>query len=553
LRTSLRFLFALLAVGILAILLLSLVAGYTSSLRFLLSYFHLGKYADRAFKLVTPSHFHLLQVLLLLFGLVLVYLIFNAGRIEGYLRRFLNSFVFRFRQTTNLYFILFVILSLGIAVYFSLVMPVSFDEAFTYMNFSSRGLVASMTYYPKPNNHILHSLLTNLSLTLPFAPLFLMRLPTLFVNLLLLFVTYHFLSEQFSEKFALFTCSINALFFYSIFYSYESRGYELFALFFVLSVYCSFKIVSAPSSRYYWICLVVSFILGFYTMPCFLYPCLSLNMFILLGRRRLTLYQVVSNLVAGCVVALLYAPIVIVNGLGALVANEYVKPLSRAVVLSRLPGYFYSFLTEMSGWPAVVVIVFLAAGLLYLCLGPVANMKKYYNAPNMSNIRKLFFVVMLLSLPVFLLVHSVIPFPRTLYYYDILICVLCLSPFSAFIEKASFPVLFGLILSFAIVMCIRFNSLVRPYERDAFEAREMANKIADGNSFLVSSGLFDVYLGYYMKTRYKKSVEMICFPVPGVNADTLAPNRFDYVVVDKVKDFTKIRKPLLSNDYVRVY
>src|SRR5262249_30214712 len=50
-------------------------------------------------------------------------------------------------------------------------LPVTYDEAWTFMNFTMRPAFASVTYYPAPNNHVLFSVLSNAAPLLPLQPM----------------------------------------------------------------------------------------------------------------------------------------------------------------------------------------------------------------------------------------------------------------------------------------------------------------------------------------------------------------------------------------------
>jgi len=81
-------------------------------------------------------------------------------------------------------FIMALILLIAIIyrLYYAISFPVSYDEAWTYINFTEKGLLSSISFYPSPNNHVLHSVLTNLSYYLPFTQTVNLRLPSIIIS-----------------------------------------------------------------------------------------------------------------------------------------------------------------------------------------------------------------------------------------------------------------------------------------------------------------------------------------------------------------------------------
>ncbi|MFT3796805.1 hypothetical protein [Flavobacterium sp.] len=100
--------------------------------------------------------------------------------------------------TEKKYLALLLAIPLAASVYYALQMPVSYDEAWTFLNFTRKGFVASASHYPAPNNHVLHSLVTNLTYHLPgLSNLFKMRISVLCVNLVSMVLLYRFVRQTF--------------------------------------------------------------------------------------------------------------------------------------------------------------------------------------------------------------------------------------------------------------------------------------------------------------------------------------------------------------------
>ena len=89
------------------------------------------------------------------------------------------------------------------SIVYAILLPVSVDEAATFLLFTNTGIMESATTYPAPNNHILHSVITNFTKHLPYlSDLFKLRISSIVVNLVTLLVLYKFVSKHFNKKLA---------------------------------------------------------------------------------------------------------------------------------------------------------------------------------------------------------------------------------------------------------------------------------------------------------------------------------------------------------------
>jgi len=52
---------------------------------------------------------------------------------------------------------------IAMLVTFALTLPLSYDESFTFNEFTSKDILTSISNYPVPNNHVFHSILTNIT------------------------------------------------------------------------------------------------------------------------------------------------------------------------------------------------------------------------------------------------------------------------------------------------------------------------------------------------------------------------------------------------------
>lgn len=156
---------------------------------------------------------------------------------------------------------------LGLALRFCfLFQPVRYDEASTFLSYSSKPIYVTLASCSVPNNHVLHSVLTCITCRLFGQEVWALRLLALVCGLLLIPASYAVARVFFSRAAALLSASLVASSSWLILYSVNARGYTLVALcaliLFALAPYllerrnwvawCVFSVVAA---------------LGFFTNP----------------------------------------------------------------------------------------------------------------------------------------------------------------------------------------------------------------------------------------------------------------------------------------------
>src|SRR5205823_540626 len=83
--------------------------------------------------------------------------------------------------------------------------PLFTDEAFSYVYFVSRGFLVSATYYPGPNNHVFYSELCTFTDLFFNDPLWVMRLPSFLISMVLSFLLFVTVKKYYGFLTALFT------------------------------------------------------------------------------------------------------------------------------------------------------------------------------------------------------------------------------------------------------------------------------------------------------------------------------------------------------------
>lgn len=493
---------------------------------------------------VTPIVFYALQVVLALCLIIFIGLRkYQSKWLPGlllFLEELLESLKTVMRQATRFPNFMIFILPLVTAIFYMIYLPVSYDEAYTYLNFTSKTPIASVCFYPAPNNHVFHSLLTNFTYWLPFGALFNLRISAILVSLMTWMVLFHVIKSSFGSKTSLLSTSITSVLFLSIFYSFESRGYGLVTLFSLISAYSGYKIYVQPHKLFYYQVWAISNILGFFTMPSFLYPFLTITGVLLLFRYQSFKKILQFSLLILLSSVVLYLPIMIVSGPNALIANKFVSPLAREIVWSRLPSFLSDTIGAITGFPW-----FLAFLLMIIGLG-----KLVWNGS-----KKLFwlFLLLLVAPACLMLVQSVIPFSRSFVYYGFVFSAIAIVPWMHWIEKISLPLVLTMSLILQAIFIYNFGINIAAFERYNTTFHEINKVIVQPNtSYYINSRIFDTNMNFELVARgIKRGKYHHEFGAEPMSADTISG--YDYLILDKNLDATRDKKAFLEDPYVRVY
>jgi uncharacterized membrane protein len=217
--------------------------------------------------------------------------------------------------------------------------PMGNDEAATFLYYASHPISVIVTIYGSPNNHILHSILMHASYRMFGGAEWALRLPALLAGIAIVPLTY------FASR-SLIAAALAASAPVLIDYSTDARGYTLLCCFVLICV--------IAIQRNAWRTFAISAALGFYTVPVMLYPFLVL---IIRGGRKAIRPAVEAIVIA----AVLYAPALMISGIGAIASNPYVRPLPLGQFFSDFLPYINTVRGHLlMGIPIVVQILLLA-------------------------------------------------------------------------------------------------------------------------------------------------------------------------------------------------
>ena len=288
----------------------------------------------------------------------------------------------------------------------------SWDEAATFLTYASRPLYIVLSDYSAPNNHVLHTLLVYISYHLFGDALWAIRLPAFIAGILIIPATALVAHRLYGRWSALLSAALTAAAPILVDYSTDARGYTLLGLLFLLAVLCGACLIQKPANGLAWILFVVACALGLYTIPIMLYGIAMLSTWMLLAvwvaphtrdeRLRFAGRLIAAGLAALALALLLYAPVLVVSGLGSIISNGYVASLALPELAVQLPRSLQDTATLwFEGQPAILIIVLFAGAII----GITAPGTREYSPPLLA--------VSILAGLVMIAIQRVAPYPRT--------------------------------------------------------------------------------------------------------------------------------------------
>lgn len=415
------------------------------------------------------------------------------------------------------------------SVCYALSFPITHDEGATYMEYINNTVFGTMACYTLPNNHILYSLLGHLTVKIPGLDLLLaVRLPAIIAALLTWPIAFRFVRKFYSETTALAVVAITSMSSMIFFYSSLARGYSLVTLFVVICLYAAFNIVKCGNQNKHWLLFAMSGIFGFYTMPSFLYPFFTINLFIICSNYKYIGKQIVFNALTGCGVFFLYLPVFMVMGVEALTSNSFVVPISRMTVLERLPGFLIGTMTDLFELPYYIFIpLIVIVGLFILIKRDKETL--------------MLWAIFLVTPVVLIIIQSVIPFFRTFCYYGFIFTFLMVIPFNKYLEKVR---MYKLLLVLLVIQVMQGVQIIRIFSFNAvrfasFE-RLIDHVLEDNKSYGIQCDFLQPDIRFEISRRGFDS-KVVQFRADSIDADTI--NGYDYLIIDKRIDLTKSKIP----------
>jgi hypothetical protein len=247
--------------------------------------------------------------------------------------------------------------------------PIRFDEATSWLDYSSQPLVVTVSKYDMPNNHVFHNVCMGLAIRCFGSSLWALRLTAFVAGILtcllagcLTFAVTHIVGAPGSTR--RFASGLSGLCVAAssvmIEYSTLARGYTLITCFFLICWLAGREAILSRNLFLGCVC-VISGALGLWTVPVMLYPLLMATFLILwdpeiraakeaadvrastaglnsaMARRELYQWLIGGWAAIVGIACVLYVPVFLVSGPGSLSGNSFVKPLEFSEWLDQWP------------------------------------------------------------------------------------------------------------------------------------------------------------------------------------------------------------------------
>ncbi len=256
---------------------------------------------------------------------------------------------------------------------------ISHDEAYTYNAFASGSLWTTISDYHLPNNHILLSLLINLTTKLVGNQPWALRIPSLLAGVAIIPVVYLVARRLYSRETAILAAGMVAVFPKLVEYSSAARGYILLELISLVLLGLA-DYARTKENRFAWTLLAVFSALGFFTIPIMLFPFGAIFLWLFLSalaadvgdayasRFGFLKYWFWSGMGAAALTLVLYAPVLLKDA-GLLLGNRFIRPLVwdgyPFIILERLLDTWGQWTANLPEWLVVVGVIGLALGLVF--------------------------------------------------------------------------------------------------------------------------------------------------------------------------------------------
>jgi len=223
--------------------------------------------------------------------------------------------------------------------------PIMLDESVTYMNYAALPLSHVLSFYPEPNNHILHTFFVHFTTRLFGSAVWVIRTPAFLAGILIIPVTYIVIRKLFNKNAAVITTALVAVSSPLIAYSANGRGFTIQVLIFLLLIIVAIQ-VKQTGNLVGWVLFIVLSALGFYTIPTMLYFFGTVALWLFFSaiykdtpipRSVFIIKLIVASILTGIITTLLYLPVFFNSGWGLAVSNRWVESIGWSSFISGFP------------------------------------------------------------------------------------------------------------------------------------------------------------------------------------------------------------------------
>ena len=382
--------------------------------------------------------------------------------------------------------------------------PMRYDEATTYNNFVAEPVYVALANYATPNNHVFHTLLAKASILVFGDAPWAVRLPALIAGAALVIAIYVLGRRLYGRTAGLLAAALVAGSSTLVEYSTNARGYTIVALLTVLMFLAASRLAETDDIAA-WATIALLATIGFWTIPVMLYPFGSVVAWLVLARGvrgalragRFVRHLVVTCVATGIATTLLYLPVLVASGPGALVRNEFVRAQSLTAFLSDVPdGVRATWASWHRDLPAVVWVALAVAFLLGVALAH--RIGRRTPAPALG---------VLLFAPVVVALQRVVPYGRVWLFALVLCLVTAAGAAALAIDRLPRRSLAAPVAVLAVLVLVTTMMLTSGTVRESREtgalldgesvARYLEPRLAPGDSVVAPGS--DTILEYYLR------------------------------------------------------
>ncbi len=217
-----------------------------------------------------------------------------------------------------------------IRLYLLFTQPIDVDAATTFYYFTSAGLEQSISYYPAPNNHVLHSVLTTLFYYPGPWQTYLLRIPAFIFGCSSLFLFFGITKKLYGLIPSLIALAFFGVLEPVLYYSCVARGYSMI-LFFTLAAVGLWLKSNDFRNIFYSAVYALVLGMGIYTIPSHLYFVFAFSLgfgVYSLGKPGFwqAIFRInVYNFLGISLSYFAYKPILRQHGIEGVIANQYTK------------------------------------------------------------------------------------------------------------------------------------------------------------------------------------------------------------------------------------
>jgi uncharacterized membrane protein len=306
--------------------------------------------------------------------------------------------------------------------------PMRYDESATVLSYASKPLYLGLSIYNEPNNHLFHTLLVHLAMKVAGSAEWAVRLPAFTFGTLLCLFAYALCRRLAGSSSALWAAALVCTSSVLVEYSTNARGYTLICCATLAMMIAAYETLRHASPMWFVLFGTIT-VLGFWTIPIFLIPFGGTALWMIwesmCRRRRFRrIYALRGGLavvLAGAITVAMYLPPLAINGIGALLRNQWVAPRNLRAFLAgnetQLSLTWQAWNRDLpTWWPMMMMVAFLGG----LAIAP--------------KLRRL--VICLLSCILFLFaVRHFVPFARNWLMFLPVYLMVAAVPFGWIVER----------------------------------------------------------------------------------------------------------------------